>query len=158
MNININTQRYSEVDLLSVKGRIGRKLYFFYSSLVPFISFWIFSSFAEKISKQESGNNTIAYTLLGMAILAVLLMVVHLTIKRCHDFNQSGWMAIFALIPFANIIFSLIPSDNGLNKYGEPAKPDSAFIKTAVIIFSILLIALVAYSFLYLFNNGITLY
>lgn len=145
--MNINTQRYSEVDLLTVEGRIGRKLYFFYSSVVPFISFWVFSSFAETVAKLGSENKTVAYALLGMAILAVVLMVVHLTIKRCHDFNKSGWMAIFAVIPLANVIFSLIPSDNGLNKYGEPPQPDSTFIKTAVIIYTILLVILAAFSF-----------
>ena len=48
---------------------------------------------------------------------------MRLTIQRCHDFNKSGWLAVLAIIPFANIVFALIPGTNGLNQYGEVPEP-----------------------------------
>jgi len=153
--MNTNTQRYSEVDLFSTEGRIGQKLYFFYSTVVPFLFFWIFASVAGIISKLGSDVNVISYGLLGMAILTVFFMMVRLSIQRCHDFDKSGWFAVLALIPFANIIFSLIPGDSGLNRYGEPPKPDSSFIKSAVFVLTLLLFAIAIFALLYFLDINV---
>jgi uncharacterized membrane protein YhaH (DUF805 family) len=154
MNIE-SMQRYSEVDLFSVEGRMGRKVYFFYSIVVPFIFFWIFASIAGIIAKLGDDANFMSYVLLGLAVLMVLFMVLHLTIQRCHDFNASGWLAVLALIPFANIIFSMIPGDNRLNSYGEIPEPASGFITSGVVIIIALLTALVVFSLLYFFNINV---
>lgn len=154
MNIQ-TTQRYSEVDLFSLDGRIGRKLYFFYSVIVPFIFFWIFASVAGIIAKLGSEASIISYALLGLAIAVVTFMVMRLTIQRCHDFNSSGWLAMLALIPFSNFIFALIPGDNGLNRYGEIPEPASGFITTAVGILIVLITALVVFSVLYFFDINV---
>ena len=153
--MNSYTQRYSEVDLLSVEGRIGRMLYFFYTSVVPFIFLFIFSTVAGIISKAGSSASMISYLLLGAAVVTIIFMVIRLTIQRCHDFNKPGWMAIFALIPLVNIIYALIPGTNGLNKYGEPPAPESTFIKTAVIITAFLLVFLTAFISIYYLKNTV---
>lgn len=151
--MNIYTQRYSEVDLLSLEGRIGRMLYFFYTSVIPFIFLFIFASAAGIISKAGSSASLISYMLLSAAVVTVLFMVIRLTVQRCHDFNKPGWIAIFALIPLVNIVYALIPGSNGLNKYGEPPLPESTFIKTTVIITSILLVFLVAFASIYFLKS-----
>jgi len=46
------------------------------------------------------------------------------------------------MIPFANIVFALIPGDNGLNSYGEAPEPPSKAIKAGVKILTVLLIAI----------------
>ncbi len=144
-----NTQRYSEVDLFSTQGRIGRRQYFFYSIIVPFVFFWIFASIAGVLSRIGSDVNKLSFLLLGLAILSVIFMMIRLTIQRCHDFNASGWMAIFAIIPLANIVFAMIPGNNGLNSYGEAPEPASSFISSAIIVLIALLSVLVFFSFLY---------
>lgn len=140
MNITSNTlQRYSDVDIFSTQGRIGQKRYFVYSIVIPFILFWAITPIAGLASYLPIASTALFYGVLGIAILAMLLMTVRLTIQRCHDFNKSGALAVLALIPFANIIFALIPGTNGLNQYGEVPKPVNWLFKT----FFYLILALV---------------
>ena len=149
MNFNDDIQqRYSEVDLFSTQGRIGRRTYFVFSVLIPFICVSILASIAGVIAKLTSTSslgNTLAYILLGLALITLVGITVRLTIQRCHDFNKPGWVALFALIPFANIIYALIPGNNGLNSYGEPPEPPSTFVKIGVILIALLLVGLAAY-------------
>lgn len=147
-----NIQRYSEVDVLSVEGRMGRKLYFFYSVVVPFMFFWIFASIAGVIAKLGSVANVLSYALLGLALLIVAFMVIRLTVQRCHDFNKSGWLAALAFIPFSNLIFAMIPGDSGLNSYGEPPEPTSVFMTAAVVVLVSLMVALATFTLLYFFK------
>lgn len=144
-------QRYSEVDLFSTQGRVGRRTYFVYSIIIPFICVSILASLAGIVSKlslashsssYSSLGHTVAYLILGLAFLSLIAITIRLTIQRCHDFNKSGWAAIFAVIPFANIIYALIPGNSGLNSYGEPPEPPSTFVKTGVFLIGLLLIAL----------------
>jgi uncharacterized membrane protein YhaH (DUF805 family) len=132
MHFEENTiQRYSEVDLLSTQGRIGRKRYFLASVIIPFVIFWSIASIAGALTHLGSLASFVSYAILGLAVSAMSLILVRLTIQRCHDFNKSGWLSIFALIPFTNFIFALIPGNNGLNQYGEAPEPASGFIKVA---------------------------
>jgi len=149
---NENYQRYSAVDLFSTQGRMGRRMYFFYSIAIPFALFWIFASLAGLLAKVGGSITKLSYLLLGLAFLSVLFMVIRLTIQRCHDFNVSGKIAILAIIPLANIIFALIPGDNGLNSYGEAPEPASKFITLAVTFLVGLLVLSSIYALLLLFN------
>ena len=147
-------ERYSDVDIFSTQGRIGRRSYFVYSIVLPFICFSVIASIAGIIGNFRDHSlgsisniaNIASYALLAFATVTLFLIIVRLTIQRCHDFNASGWLAILSLIPFANIIFSLVSGNNGLNSYGEAPKPPSTFVKIGVIILTLLLIAFVVFS------------
>lgn len=146
MNYAYNsTQRYSDVDVLSTEGRIGRKRYFLYSTILPLLVFWAISAIAALATYLPVANDLMFYSIMGVAACAAIYMMVYLTIQRCHDFNRSGAWAVFALIPFANIIFSLIRGTNGLNSYGEVPIPATWFFKTLFYALIVGLIALVAY-------------
>jgi len=123
------TQRYSKVDLLSIKGRLGRRYYLFYSML----SLIVLCAVSALAGINHSGANLSSGSLLllGLAIALVIFIQVALTIQRCHDFDKSGWYAIFALIPFSNLIYASIMSTNGLNRYGEMPEPAPIFIVLA---------------------------
>ena len=151
-------QRYSEVDIFSTQGRIGSKTYFIYSIVIPFIFFSIISSIAGALTHLGSTTTLVSYAFLALATVAVLFILVRLTIQRCHDFNSSSWYSVFAIIPFANIIFALIPGDNGLNQYGEVPKPASVLGTIVVGILIVLLITLVVFSLLYYFDINIRAY
>ena len=125
---NNTLQRYSEVDLFSTDGRIGRKRYFLYSVVLPFILFWSLASIAGVLVHMGSVATLASYVILGLAGLAMIFMLVRLTIQRCHDFNKSGWLSVLAVIPFANIVFALVPGTNGLNQYGEVPQPANKVI------------------------------
>ena len=148
-------QRYSEVDLFSTRGRIGRKRYFISSVIIPFIIFWSFASIAGLLTHLGSVASLISYAFLGLATIAMFFILVRLTIQRCHDLNKSAWLSVLALIPLANIIFALIPGTNGLNQYGEPPEPASAFIKIAFYGLITLIMSLFAVALLQFFTINV---
>lgn len=72
----------------------------------------------------------ISYTL-GMIIyfvyaIAMMLSIVALYVRRLHDSNKTGWIALTLIIPLASIIcliiFGIMESDKGNNQYGAPSK------------------------------------
>ncbi len=145
-SIQNNQQRYSVVDIFSTEGRIGRESYFVYSIILPFSLLLVLASIAGFISKLGSGATLVAYGLLAISLVAVLLLVVRLTIQRCHDFNANSEFALLAMIPFANIIFALIPGDNGLNSYGEAPQPSSHLIRTTAKLLGVLFTGITVYT------------
>jgi len=120
------TQRYSKVDLLSIKGRLGRRYYLFYSML-PLIFLWAVSGLTG-INHYGADLSSGSLFLLSLTTAIVIFIQIYLTIQRCHDFDKSGWYAILALIPFSNLIYASIMSTNGLNRYGEMPEPAPIFI------------------------------
>jgi uncharacterized membrane protein YhaH (DUF805 family) len=50
----------------------------------------------------------IALCLLCAWLLATLVPVVALVVRRLHDANYNGWMALLGLIPFAGGIVLLV--------------------------------------------------
>ena len=88
-----------------------------------------------------------------MASSGPLLLLLPLTfilfIKRCHDFERSGWLSLVMLIPLAGLIFFLIPGTQGGNTYGF--KPPNRWYHWTIVIGAIVLglTAFVAY-FVYL--------
>lgn len=149
----IHRQRYSEVDLFSVDGRIGRVGYFFYSLILPFIFFWIIASLAGIVGQLGSVGKLFAYLLLAAAIGAALILLFQLTIQRCHDFNVSGWLSTLILIPFGILIFWLIPGSNSINRYGEPPEPTVIWETIGSFVLLTALIAGITYGLLYFGNH-----
>ena len=151
-SIQNNQQRYSTVDIFSTEGRIGRQTYFVYSIILPALLLLVSGSIAGIVSQIGSTPSLVPYALLAISIIALLLLVVRLTIQRCHDFNASGGFALLALIPFANIIFALIPGNNGLNSYGEAPEPASTPIKVATQLLGTLLVLVITYTIIQVFE------
>jgi len=54
-------------------------------------------------------------------ILVTALPSIALSVRRAHDFNQSGWLVLLMVVSFVGIIFFIalgcLPSDEGENKY-----------------------------------------
>lgn len=145
--INNSDQRYSDVDVLSTQGRIGRKRYFVYSTILPVLIFWAIATVAALASYLPFASNSVFYGIMGLGIIAAVWMMVHLTIQRCHDFNKSSSMAILAIVPFANVIFSLIPGTNGLNSYGEVPNPATWLFKISFYALILVLLGIAIYAF-----------
>ena len=63
------------------------------------------------------------YVLVGIFALASFCPGVCLSIRRLHDFDQSGWLVLLLLIPYVSYIVSLIialwPPTRGANRFGE---------------------------------------
>lgn len=56
--------------------------------------------------------------------LAVLIPSISLLVRRLHDGNFSGWLALLGLIPFvgglALLVFSLLPSNPAGQRFDQP--------------------------------------
>lgn len=62
--------------------------------------------------------------LLGLWILVNLVPSFSLFVRRMHDRNVSGWMALLFIIPtlgsFIMLFLTLLPGTPGVNTYGPP--------------------------------------
>ena len=142
------TRRYSDVRVLSAEGRIGRFEYFFYSLVLPFLVFWIIAALAGIATRFGELGGAIAYVLLASGLCAALIIYIQLTIQRCHDFNAKGWLSILLLLPFACILFWMIPGTTGDNRFGEPPRPSSSTLKMGSMLLMIILVAIATFSLL----------
>ena len=66
------------------------------------------------------GINPQAQTLLtGLLCLFIILLAMMLTVRRCHDFDRSGWRALFLLLPGLGLLcFLAVPGSPANNSYG----------------------------------------
>lgn len=59
-------------------------------------------------------------------LLAILVPSLAVQVRRLHDAGFSGWMILLGLIPFFGgiilLIFYLLDSETGVNKYGPNPK------------------------------------
>ena len=105
------THSYSEslLERLAVKGRDTRLTY---------LSFTVFLTVILLIV--ESARSDIAEFIVYMLFLVPMIRV---TARRLHDFGTSGWWMLLILIPYVNIVFSLVlifkKGDVGNNQYGH---------------------------------------
>lgn len=63
-----------------------------------------------------------------------------LAFRRSHDFNATGWLALLAIVPLANLVFVLIPGSPGANRFGPEPPPNNW--KVVLLACSISLLAL----------------
>ena len=138
-----NTQRYSKVDLFSIKGRMGKRYYFFYSAIISLIFLLVISRLLIPTSETIYTGSSYFLGLVGIISASIL---VFLTIQRCHDFDKSAWFALFVVIPFFHLIYSITSSTNGLNRYGEV--PESAPILITIINYLIIALFIFIASYL----------
>lgn len=120
----------SAFPLVNAGGRIGR-IRFLYISFLIFLLFSISRGFGPLLG------------LLGAVVCLVGYAL--LTIKRVHDFNQSGWLALLLGLPLINIALWFIPGTDGENEYGAPTEKN----KIGEVALAILLPLLITGALLY---------
>lgn len=77
------------------------------------------------------------------------LLIAVLTIKRAHDFNFGGWLAVLLFVPLINLCFWLIPGNSDENRFGQPPPTPSQTLK----IVGTTLIAVFLIGFIYALNK-----
>lgn len=122
----------------SAVQRISRKT-FWLSTLILYLIYG-FLFFVMKIIADIQVNPN-WWGVIQIVRLVFCLMFTSLIIKRFHDFNMSGWLCLFALIPicgyfyvfspysvtkalmsgllFFGLVIGLVPGTVGQNKFGE---------------------------------------
>lgn len=125
--------------LFSPRGRMTRMRYIAYSGGLSFLVMLAVGVIAAVLGAVLPGLSVLV---MAVGYLAVLVLVVMLTIKRCHDFNATGWLALILIVPIAAVIFWIIPGNEGDNRYGAVPPPNS----TPVQVVAWIVIALTALS------------
>ena len=111
---------YGEVKILSAAGRIGRVRYIGYSIGMSLLMYLVIGVFA-----LLAGVTNAKFLLaVGMIVggLGMLVIMVMLTVQRCHDFNQSGWLALLLIVPLVPLMFWLSPGPRR-QPFRQPAAP-----------------------------------
>lgn len=117
---------FSNDNPLSASGRFGRLSYLGWvmlSSIVMMILLFILLSiFGLAFNPQNlSIGPLIPYIII---YLVFIYFSVVFMIRRLHDRNHSGWLALLVFVPLANIIFMLYlifaKGDETTNAYGPP--------------------------------------
>lgn len=122
------------------KGRIGRLAYFLglVYLLVPVV---LLLGLLLAVGGFSSGAHTGPAFSSAVTIVVLILDVVWLVfyliagfgliIRRWHDLNQSGWLALLQLIPLVSLVCALVqlfaPGTKGSNNYGDAADPSLNF-------------------------------
>ena len=114
-------ERYGDVKILSVQGRIGRLRYIGYSFG---LSLLILLLVGVAVALTASEPN-VALLVVAAGYLAVFAVQIMLTIQRAHDMNTTGWLALIVFIPLAGLLFWFVPGTKGQNDYGLQPPPNT---------------------------------
>jgi uncharacterized membrane protein YhaH (DUF805 family) len=130
---------YGEIRILSAAGRLNRVRYIGYSTALVFLLSVVIGIAAAAAGPAAAGAVTIA------GYLAIIAISILLTIQRAHDFDQSGWLAVLALVPLVNLIFWFIPGTQGENRFGKEPPPNTVgAIVVACLLPAIMIVGIVA--------------
>ena len=62
--------------------------------------------------------------LFALAVLALIIPNLAVSVRRLHDTNKTGWMILLGLVPFVGsivlLVLYLLPANKGDNDYGAP--------------------------------------
>ena len=105
------------LNIFSREGRVGRVRYLNYGAGFAFL-FYVVILVAMLLGRALS--STAVMLLVGIVGYVFLLYCqVMLNIKRCHDFDKSGWFSLLMLVPLVNLAFIFWPGTQGGNRFGK---------------------------------------
>jgi uncharacterized membrane protein YhaH (DUF805 family) len=128
--------------LFSLRGRLGRARYVAYS-LGGIVGVFLVMSLAGLALLLSASLGQMLYATFSIALLYGFLPVFFmiLTIKRAHDFNAGGWLALLLLlVPVVNLMFWFIPGTRGDNNFGAQPEPAPPGIRIAAAVLPLLLV------------------
>ncbi len=108
--------------------------------ILPSIVMFGLSLYASRSSLYSTGTSSnhlvtvnIISLLVGLIVIVVLIPVsLSLSIRRLHDLDRPGILALLGFVPYAGALFSLYllfaPGTIGPNKYGNPITSKNFFV------------------------------
>jgi uncharacterized membrane protein YhaH (DUF805 family) len=127
--------------LWTLSGRLGRAEYIV-SSLGAAVLAVLCISLAGFATLLGGNFGRMVYGIFTVLLLYCLLPILFtiLTIRRAHDFNRGGWLALLLLVPVLNLMFWFIPGTDGENGYGPlPQAPSFGLTLFAVLLPTLLI-------------------
>lgn len=127
-NLDTGSEEFGEVKVFSTRGRLGRLRYLAYSFGLSMLAVFVVGAITG-IAAAAGVTGGIVSGVLMVAMYGFMLVIsVILTVRRCHDFNTSGWLSLLLLLPLVPIIFWFIPGTDGPNKYGAKPPPNTVLV------------------------------
>lgn len=127
--------------LFAMRGRIGRARYVVYGigALCCVFLLMVLAGYALMLA---GGFGLMLYQMFALSLyfIALPIFFLQLTIRRCHDFNMEGWLAVLMLVPVVNLMFWFIPGTRGENIYGRELEAETAGMRIAAVALPLLLI------------------
>ena len=102
--------------------------------LVNFVIYWavwilMFSMIFGSAGNQSGGFSSVAFVLvaaLGVYMLAIIVPLLAVSVRRLHDTGRSGWWLLLSFVPFVGglvvFVFTVLDSQPGENMYGPNPK------------------------------------
>jgi len=123
-------------------GRASRSEYWWFMLFYVLTAFTIsfVAGLTGTFSGLQGGISALATVFLvigGLFIVALILPLISLQVRRFHDRNMSGWwylaLVILSMVPYVGLIASLavlvtnlLPGTEGPNKFGpDPLRPEA---------------------------------
>ena len=118
----------TKAKIFSASGRLNRVRYMAYSTGMSILVMAAAGAITVGLARISPLLGMVGEALLMVAYIYILILQITLAMQRCHDFNASGWLALFVIVPFAALLFWLIPGTAGENKYGAPNPPNTTLV------------------------------
>jgi uncharacterized membrane protein YhaH (DUF805 family) len=141
---DVSAQRTGGIDQtspFSPSGRFGRLSYIAWIVIVGFIGNFITAIFGGSGPVPPDIGVAVLVAIVVISLVSLVFYIIF-SIRRCHDFNGSGWLLLLGLIPLVNVVFFLYlwlkRGEEGANNYAPPRV--TAGWERAVGIFGIFLI------------------
>ena len=111
---------------LTIEGRSSRGNYWRYMLVMTLIwcaIHWICAVIGW--ANADDGDQFIAWVMLSILLFFVTVIpAITITIRRLHDVNQSGWLALLILVPVIGplslLYWTVKAGDPGENRFGKP--------------------------------------
>ena len=135
----------AEVRIFSPSGRIGRLRYLAYGAAMALLS-WVIMAIPLALSAGSGApTESMLFGVVNFAVaIGGLVLGVIWIIKRVHDMDKSGWLALLMFIPLVNLIFMLFlifaPGTQGGNRFGPPPVQNTTGIKILAFFFPAVMI------------------
>ncbi len=101
-------------------GRLNRQG-FLLSLLYPFVYFLIPIALG-LVLRGNTIANIIGFVFGIVGIIAMIPISISTAVRRWHDLNQSGWMALLSFVPlvsfFVLLMYLFVPGTKAANDYG----------------------------------------
>ncbi len=110
-------------------GRFSRRSYLAWNMLVGLIFMVIALVIALIIpgtsqAVVDGSMSVTAIIVFGILYIVAIYYSIVFLIRRLHDRDHSGWLALLIIVPFVNILFALYvllaPGNTGSNQFGQP--------------------------------------
>ena len=127
-NLDTGSEEFGEVKVFSTRGRLGRLRYLAYSFGLSLLAMIVVGAISGIAAAAGVAGGIVSGVLMVAMYGFMIVISVILTVRRCHDFNTSGWLSLLLLLPLVPIIFWFIPGTDGPNKFGAKPPPNSVLV------------------------------